>query len=463
MNLMMNLNIAQRKRLHQIVFVATFGGLLFGYDTGVINGALSSLKESFKLSLNTQGLIMGVLLGGAAIGSLVGGRLADFIGRRQYLLYLSFAYLFGTVLSILSPNLSVLLIARFILGYAVGGASLTAPAFISEIAPVEQRGKLTGLNEVAVVGGQFLAFVINAIIGYFWGHIPDIWRYMLLIQTIPAICLLIGMWRSPESPRWLISKNRREEALIILQQIRPQARALQEYQEIVDLIDLAEKNFSSKSHFAIILASPWIVKLICIGIIWAAIQQTTGINVIMYYGTEILKTAGFSGQTALFANVLNGVLSVFGMAFGVIFLVDKFKRKTLAISGFAIMAILHLITFLTDSYLVSDSKPIVIWLLGACFVGVMQSTLGFLTWVMLSEFFPLKFRGLSMGICVFFNWISNATVAYLFPILQAKLGLGTVFLIFALINIASILFVKVFLPETANKSLEELEEELSAK
>lgn len=463
MNLMMNLNIAQRKRLHQIVFVATFGGLLFGYDTGVINGALSSLKESFKLSLNTQGLIMGVLLGGAAIGSLVGGRLADFIGRRQYLLYLSFAYLFGTVLSILSPNLSVLLIARFILGYAVGGASLTAPAFISEIAPVEQRGKLTGLNEVAVVGGQFLAFVINAIIGYFWGHIPDIWRYMLLIQTIPAICLLIGMWRSPESPRWLISKNRREEALIILQQIRPQARALQEYQEIVDLIDLAEKNFSSKSHFAIILASPWIVKLICIGIIWAAIQQTTGINVIMYYGTEILKTAGFSGQTALFANVLNGVLSVFGMAFGVIFLVDKFKRKTLAMSGFAIMAILHLITFLTDSYLVSDSKPIVIWLLGACFVGVMQSTLGFLTWVMLSEFFPLKFRGLSMGICVFFNWISNATVAYLFPILQAKLGLGTVFLIFALINIASILFVKVFLPETANKSLEELEEELSAK
>lgn len=196
-------------------------------------------------------------------------------------------------LSILSPNLSVLLIAKFILGYAVSGASLTAPAFISEIAPVEQRGKLTGLNEVAVVGGQFLAFVINAIIGYFWGHIPDIWRYMLLVQTIPAICLLIGMWRSPESPRWLISKNRREEALIILQQIRPQARALQEYQEIVDLINLAEKNFSSKSHFAIILASPWIVKLICIGIIWAAIQQTTGINVIMYYGTEILKTAGF--------------------------------------------------------------------------------------------------------------------------------------------------------------------------
>lgn len=164
----------------------------------------------------------------------------------------------------------------------------------------------------------------------------------------------------------------------------------------------------------------------------------------MYYGTEILKTAVFFGQTALFAKVLNGVLSVFGMAFGVIFFVDKFKRKTLAMSGFAIMAILHLITFLTDSYLISDSKPIVIWLFGACFVGVMQSTLGFLTWVMLSEFFPLKFRGLSMGICVFFNWISNATVAYLFPILQAKLGLGTVFLIFALINIASILFVKVF-------------------
>ncbi len=466
MSLMMSLNTQQRKRLHQITLVATFGGLLFGYDTGVINGAFSSLKENMALTPSTEGLVMSVLLVGAAIGSVCGGRLADYFGRRKYLLYLSFVFFVGALLSAAAPNIETLLAARFLLGYAVGGASVTAPTFISEVAPTEMRGKLTGLNEVAIVIGQLAAFAINAFIGYFWGHLPDVWRYMLLVQAVPAICLLVGMWRAPESPRWLISKGRKDEALNILKQIRPEKRAIKEFEDIVTLmtVEISEgKNRLAPSNaFALIFSTPWIFKLILVGIVWAALQQTTGVNVIMYYGTEILKTAGFSEKTSLILNVLNGIFSVGGMIVGVLFLVDRFKRKTLIIAGFALMATLHLTIAGVDYFLIGELKATLIWLLGAIFVGVMQGTMGFLTWVVLAELFPLKIRGLSMGISVFFMWIMNAIVSYLFPILQTELGLGPVFLILAVINYLAIVFVITALPETSNKSLEQLEEELSA-
>lgn len=339
----------------------------------------------------------------------------------------------------MAPNVTTLLLARFILGYAVGGASVTAPTFISEVAPTEMRGKLTGLNEVAIVIGQLAAFAINAAIGFMWGHLPEVWRYMLMVQAIPSVLLLVGMWRSPESPRWLISKGRREEALVILKQIRPEARAVKEYEDIITLMEIEkEKKLHTRGAMEIIFKTPWILKLLLVGIAWAAIQQTTGVNVIMYYGTEILKTAGFSERTSLICNVLNGVFSVGGMLFGVLYLVDRFKRKTLIVSGFALMATLHLLIAAADYYLTGDMKATTIWLLGALFVGVMQGTMGFLTWVVLAELFPLKIRGLSMGISVFFMWVMNAIVSYLFPVLEAKLGLGPVFLIFAVINYLAI-------------------------
>ena len=434
MSFITNLNQQQRKRLHQITLVATFGGLLFGYDTGVINGAFSSLKQYMALTPTTEGLVMSVLLIGAALGSVFGGKFADYFGRRKYLLFLSFVFLIGALLSAAAPDITTLLIARALLGYAVGGASVTAPTFISEVAPTEMRGKLTGLNEVAIVIGQLAAFAINAIIGIIWGHLPDVWRYMLLVQAIPAICLFVGMWRAPESPRWLISKNRHEEALHILKQIRPAERAQKEFDDISTLIKIEAGNkFSTQNTFTTILKTPWILKILLVGITWAALQQTTGVNVIMYYGTEILSAAGFSERTSL-----------------------------ICIYGFAIMATLHLIIAAVDYTLVGDLKATAIWLLGALFVGVMQGSMGFITWVVLAELFPLKFRGLSMGISVFFMWIMNAVVSYLFPLLQAKLGLGPVFFIFAAINYLAILFVVFALPETSNKSLEQLEAELSA-
>ncbi len=176
-------------------------------------------------------------------------------------------FLIGALLSAAAPDITTLLIARALLGYAVGGASVTAPTFISEVAPTEMRGKLTGLNEVAIVIGQLAAFAINAIIGIIWGHLPDVWRYMLLVQAIPAICLFVGMWRAPESPRWLISKNRHDEALHILKQIRPAERAQKEYDDISTLIKIEAGNkYSAQSTFATIVKTPWILKILLVGI-----------------------------------------------------------------------------------------------------------------------------------------------------------------------------------------------------
>lgn len=461
-SMFMNLTPQQRKKLHQITFVATFGGLLFGYDTGVINGAFTSLKENMGLTPTTEGLVMSVLLVGAAIGGIFGGKCADIFGRRRYLLFLSFIFLFGAFLSALSPNIEVLLFARFILGYAVGGASVSAPTFISEIAPTEMRGKLTGLNEVAIAIGVLLAFIINAILGFALGHLPNVWRYMLFVQAIPSIALLVGMWRSPESPRWLLTKGRTSEALDILKQIRPIDRAENEYQDIMTLIQEEKKVSRKKSQIGIMLQTPWIRQIVFVGIVFAALQQTTGVNVIMYYGTEILSSVGFSESMALACNVLNGVCAVVGMLIGVILLVDRMNRKKLIMGGFILMATMHLIIAAVDQFVTGESKPILIWLLGALFVIFMQGSMGFITWVVLVELFPLKIRGFALGISVFSMWIMNAIVSYLFPLLKDMFGLGACFLIFAVINYLAIVFVKFMLPETSQKSLEQLEEEFSS-
>lgn len=246
--------------------MATFGGLLFGYDTGVINGAFSSLKQYMALTPTTEGLVMSVLLVGAALGSVFGGKFADYFGRRKYLLFLSFVFSSARCFPP-RPRYHYPADCPRPAGLCRRRRFGHRPTFISEVAPTEMRGKLTGLNEVAIVIGQLAAFAINAIIGIIWGHLPDVWRYMLLVQAIPAICLFVGMWRAPESPRWLISKNRHDEALHILKQIRPAERAQKEYDDISTLIKIEAGNkYSAQSTFATIVKTPRILKILLVGI-----------------------------------------------------------------------------------------------------------------------------------------------------------------------------------------------------
>lgn len=223
------------KRYLQIIMIsATFGGLLFGYDTGVINGALPFMARPDQLNLSpvTEGLVTGSLLLGAAFGALFCGRLADRYGRRKMILNLSFLFLLATLGTTFAPNVSIMVVFRFILGLAVGGSSSMVPAFLAEMAPFEKRGRMVAQNEIMITGGQLLAYFFNAILGVTMGNTGHVWRYMLFICAIPALMLFVGMLKVPESPRWLASQGKKDEALRVLKQIRDEKRDKVEFNEI---------------------------------------------------------------------------------------------------------------------------------------------------------------------------------------------------------------------------------------
>ena len=219
-------------RLGLIAVVATFGGLLFGYDTGVINGALEPMKADLGMTATIEGFVVSILIFGAAVGAIVGGKLSDLRGRRHNILMLAVVFMVGTLGCVLAPSWEVLAVFRFVLGLAVGGASATVPVYLSEISPFERRGSVVTRNEVMIVSGQFAAFIINAIIFRVAGDNPDVWRYMLVVAVLPAIALFVGMLRMPESPRWLVAQDRDDDALAVLKQVRSDERAEAEMAEV---------------------------------------------------------------------------------------------------------------------------------------------------------------------------------------------------------------------------------------
>src|SRR5919112_3080261 len=303
------------KRLGLIAVIATFGGLLFGYDTGVINGALEPMKDDLGLTAATEGFVVSILIFGAAIGALVGGRLSDTYGRRHNILVLAGIFALGTIGCVLSPSWEVLAFFRFVLGLAVGGASAAVPVYLAEVSPVETRGSMVTRNEVMIVSGQFAAFVINALIFNIWGEHDGVWRYMLLVAVLPAFALFFGMLKMPESPRWLTSQDRNDDALGVLKQIRSDERA---EAEMAEVHRLAEEEKEAQTGGWADLAVPWIRRLVIVGIGLGVFQQFTGINSIMYYGSQLLEDAGFSAKAAIIANTANGLFSVLGITVGIL-------------------------------------------------------------------------------------------------------------------------------------------------
>src|SRR4051795_5095147 len=449
-----------QRRLDLISVVATFGGLLFGYDPGVINGALEPMKADLGLTAVSEGLVTSTLLVGAAIGSVVGGRINDTLGRKKTLTILAVLFFVGTLGGVFAPGLGVRIPSRLILGFAVGGASVTVPVYLAELAPTERRGSLAGRNELAIVVGQLLAFAINAVIGTVWGEQPGVWRYMLAVAAIPAVALFVGMLRMPESPRWLISKNRYDEALAVLCRVRDERRARAEMAEVEFLHEEEEQ---AKMGGWRELRIPWVRRLMIIGIGVAVFQQCTGINSIMYYGTQVLTTAGFSASAALIANVANGVLAVVGSSVCLFFLMDRVPRRKLIIGGFIATTICHALIVVSAVLLPEGlTKAFVILLFMVLFVFCMQTALNIPVWVIISEMFPLRLRGLGMGVCVLVLWVTNAIIAFLFPIVVQAIGIQGAFGVFVILGLIAIAFLKVFLPETKDRSLEELEDRFAA-
>src|SRR5215213_6674878 len=424
-----------RKRIGLISVVACLGGLLFGYDTGVSNGAEGPMQAELGLSDLQLGVVISSLVFAAALGALIGGKISDAIGRRTTIIVLAVLFFVGVLVAVFSPNFTILVAGRIILGLAVGGASTVVPVYLAELAPFEIRGSITGRNELAIVSGQFAAFVVNYILFATLGHVTGVWRIMFGVCALPAIALFIGMLRMPESPRWLIEKGREQEAL-------------------------AEEEKDAHINFAAILSNRWLRRIVFVGIGVSVTQQLTGINSIMYYGSRVLEESGFSETAATLANTLFGLAAVVG---GVIALynMDRLDRRKTFFIGLTLTTTCHCLVGIASLILPEGSpiRPYVILVLITAFVLSMQTFLNIAIWVWLAEIFPLQIRGLAIGIAVFWGWFINGLLALYVPTLLEALGMGTFFL-FAVIGVIMLGFLWHEVPETRNRSLESLEEEL---
>lgn len=449
----------KKKFLNKIALVATFGGLLFGYDTGVINGSLMYMSRPDQLNLDyiTEGMVTSSLLFGSAFGSIIGGRISDRYGRRRYIVCLALIFFFSVLGCALSSNSDMLIAFRFILGLAVGGAAVAVPTYLAEIAPAENRGQFVTRNELMIVTGQFLSFLVNAILGNLFGEAGYIWRYMLAVASIPAIVLGFGMIVMPESPRWLVKNGRPDEALKVLKRVRDENQAIEELKAIKHI--LSEEASMKKASLTNILKTPWLRRILFIGIAVGFAQQCTGVNAINYYGTQILTNAGFEMEAALIANTANGLISVTATFIGIL-LLGKYKRRTIITVGLLMTSIAQIYLCGTTLFLSGTEVFPYLALFGTCFFMAFQQGGGAcVTWLVMSEIMPLRFRGAGMGTIVFFTQMANFSVGMFFPIALSTIGMAYTFLCFAFLGLFILAVLRKWMPETKGRTLEELEDD----
>ncbi|QWB21316.1 MULTISPECIES: sugar porter family MFS transporter [Streptomyces] len=452
---------AVSRRLRMITIIATFGGLLFGYDTGVINGALPYMTDDLGLTPVTEGMVTSSLLLGAALGAVTGGRLSDARGRRHNILLLAVLFFVGALGCTLAPTTEVMIVARFVLGLAVGGASVTVPVYLAEVSPAERRGALVTRNELMIVSGQLLAFTSNAIIARLGGESGGVWRWMLVIATLPAVVLWFGMLVMPESPRWLASQSRFGEALDVLKQVRSQARAEAELKEVSALAVKDERE--KLGGWQDIKSTPWVRKLMFVGFGIAIVQQITGVNTIMYYGTQILTDAGFTADSALTANIANGVISVLATFVG-IWLLGRVDRRPMLMTGQLGTTVALLLIGVFSLVLPSgDPRAFAVLAMTVTFLAFQQGAISPVTWLMLSEIFPMRMRGFGMGVAAVVLWLTNFVIGLVFPSLVSGIGISSTFFLFVVAGLLSLTFVKLYVPETRGRTLETLEAELRAR
>jgi len=443
-----------------IAAVATLGGLLFGYDTGVISGALLFMGDELHLTPFTTGLVTSSLLFGAAFGALFSGYFAAAAGRRRIILLLAIIFAVGSIGTALAPSVEWMIAFRVVLGVAVGGASATVPVYIAEIAPANRRGQLVTIQELMIVTGQMLAYISNAGFNAAWGG-HDTWRWMLFVATIPAVLLWFGMMFMPDTPRWYAMKGRLAEARRVLERTRAKEDVEWELEEITETLEEEDRQQTRSGLRE--LRKPWLFKLFLIGLGIAIIQQASGVNTIMYYAPTMLKAVGMSTDAALFATIANGAISVL-MTFVGIWLLGRIGRRTMVkIGQFGCTACLFFIGAV--SYFMPETingevdvlRSYMVLLGMLMFLSFQQGALSPVTWLLLSEIFPTRLRGIFMGGAVFAMWIANFLISLAFPMLLASVGLSGAFLIFGLIGIGGAVFVVRCVPETRNRSLEQIE------
>lgn len=433
--------------LYVVAIVASLGGLLSGYDTGVISGALLFINETWILPDTLQGFLVSSVLIGAVIGAATNGVLADMFGRKRIIMATAVIFIFGSILCALAPNVYVLIISRIFVGFAVGIVNFVVPLYLSEISPKNIRGTLVSLYQWAITSGILFSYFINAA----FAQAVYNWRWMLFAGVLPGLVLFVGMCLMSDTPRWLVSKNRDDEAKLVFKKIEPDIDADKEIQDIkITLNDGLDKKF----HFKKWMIMPFVVG---VGIMFA--QICTGINTIIYYAPTIFKTAGFdSNLTAIYATTGIGVVN-FVMTIVAVFFTDRLGRKPLLYFGLTgVMLSLFALgtSFAFANVLGSSLKWVAVGSL-VTYIICFAMSLGPIGWILVSEVFPLKIRGVAMSICTVSNFAFNFFVVGSFPILLHRIGGAWTFWMFGAVSLICIIFVFFFVPETKGISLEQIE------
>ncbi len=452
-----------------IVAVATIGGFLFGYDSGAVNGTQDGLKSAFALSEGGLGFTVGSLLIGCFIGAFLAGKLADVIGRRNVMMLSAVLFLVGALVQGFAGSQSIFVIARIMGGMAVGAASVLSPAYISEVAPASIRGRMTTVQQIMIITGLTGAFVVNYFLAAsagestatFWGGL-EAWRWMYLMQALPAAIFLIALFFIPESPRYLVSKGRNEQASKVLSDLFGADVARSKLEEI-------RASFSQDHRPRLSdLKAPGggIRPIVWAGILLAVFQQLVGINVIFYYGATLWQLAGFTEDQSLQINIVSGALSI-AACFVTVALVDKIGRKPLLLIGSAGMAVTLFVMVYAFSHATidpADSTKIVLSpdlgkvavVAANLYVIFFNVSWGPIMWVMLGEMFPNQIRGSALAVAGFFQWFSNYLIAQSFPIMAVSLGLAVSYSFYAVCAVISFFLVKAFIHETKGKELEDM-------
>ena len=440
----------------RVSLVAALGGMLFGYDTGVINGAIGPLKSHFALSAAQEGWAMGCALIGCALGCALAGVLSDTLGRKKVLIMSAVMFFVSAVGTALPNALVTFIIYRIIGGVGVGAASMTSPLYIAEISPARIRGRMVSVNQLAIVTGFMVVYFVN----YFIDMQGDIlwnqeagWRWMFGSEALPALTLFLLLFFVPESPRWLSKQGHDDQALKILTRADGVAYAQNELAEI-------KENLALESGSLRQLLEPGMKIVLLIGITLAVLQQVTGINVFLYFGTEIFKQMGSETNAALLQTIIVGAVNLtFTMV--AIWTVDKLGRKPLMLIGAAGMG-LTLTAMGLAAYQQQTSLWLLVLILG--YIACFALSVGPVTWVILSEIFPTRIRGRAMAIATVCLWIANYLVSQTFPMMDKegswlvdKFHHGFPFFVYAFFCVVLVLFVGILLPETKGKSLEEIE------
>jgi len=437
------------KYLIIISVIAAFGGLLFGYDTAVIAGAIGSIQTIFDLSPALTGWAASSAIWGCMIGVIFSGFLSDKFGRKKVLILSAILFFISAVGSSIPNNLTQFVIARLIGGVGVGIASLLSPMYISEIAPAKIRGTLVTLYQLAIVIGINLVYYINLQIassGDAQWNLDIGWRIMLVSEVIPALLFIILLFFIPESPRWLASKGKIDSAKAIIEKINGQNKSAELLNEIQD-------SFKEEKGSILVLFTSGLRMAIVVGMFLAFFSQITGINAIIYYAPEIFKNIGFGADSAMFQTVIIGTVNTV-FTFVAIAFIDKYGRRTLLLWGISGMIICLGGVGLMFHIELSSGPWLLLFILG--FIASFAMSLGPIPWVLISEIFPTKFRGVAMSISILMVWIGVVLITQLTPILLEGVGGAFTFWIFMINAIILIIFTYNMIPETKGKTLEEI-------